>query len=193
MEQERVILKKLREQNKLTLNQATELIGRSKGWLSEVENNKGRSILRPKEFKRIYDLYNGDKYKRYFGAWVKIAHTPKVKQNSIFDGAIYKFLRNKKANLTTEYAAKKIGISSSYLSKIENGLKHPHKALKEKILKVYGYSSNSWKNFTTQDKRGKSVPIIYKLNILLGRLDESALAEILDFAISVYDHKLNKH
>ena len=85
MEQERLILKKLREQNELSLDAAVKLIERSKGWLSEIENNKGRSILRPREYQRIYQLYNGDKYKRYFGSWVKLAFAPKTSQSAIFE------------------------------------------------------------------------------------------------------------
>ena len=173
MEQERVILKKLREHNNLSLDAAAKLICRSKGWLSEIENNKGRSILRPQEYQRIFDLYQGNKHKRYFGNWIKNASlTPEQRFST--DGAIYKFLRTNKAKITLISAAQKIGISKGFLSKIEHGKKVPSPELKEKILTAYGYRLSSWKNFATKDsKRGAAIPIDYRLEILLQKLSDS--------------------
>jgi transcriptional regulator with XRE-family HTH domain len=182
MEHERVILKKLREHNKLSLDAAAELICRSKGWLSEIENNKGRSVLRPQEYQRIFNLYQGDKHKRYFGNWIKNASsTPE--QHFSTDGAIYKFLRTNKAKITLISAAQKIGISKGFLSKIEHGKKVPNPELKEKILATYGYRLSSWKNFATKDsKRGAAIPINYRLEILIQSLSENQKVALYQFA-----------
>ena len=185
MERERIILKKLREQNKLTLDEAAKLIGKSKGWLSEIENNKGRSVLRPKDYGRIYALYNGDKYKRYFGSWVKKVINENKSQSTTLDGAIYKFLRCHKAKLSLDCASRNIGVSKGYLSKVENGQKQPNKKLKESILKAYEYSPSSWKNFATHGPREKSIPVKYKLNILLKNLKESEFLKVMEFILSL--------
>ena len=108
-------------------------------------------------------------YKRLFGAWMRLANANKAlqRQSQSMDGAIYKFLREKKAKLSIREAAQKIGFSPGYLSRIENGFVIPNPQMKNKIIKIYGYSPSSWKNFATDDKRGKAIPTEYRLQILM--------------------------
>lgn len=187
MEQERVIIKRLRLANGLSAKATACLISKSAGWLSEIENGTGRSVLRPRDYKKIYDLLNGDKYKRHFGAWMKQANANKKlqRQSQSLDGAIYKFLREKKAKLSIREAAKEIGFSPGYLSRIENGQIIPSQDMRAKIIKVYGYSPNSWKNFATDDKRGKSIPIEFKLKILMQQLTSDQAQKVFNFALDL--------
>ncbi len=61
-----VILKKLRELNNYSLKTAAARIGKSVGWLSEVENNRGFSKLKESEFERIVNLFNGVRHREMF-------------------------------------------------------------------------------------------------------------------------------
>ena len=184
MEQERVVIKRLRLANGLSAKATARLISKSAGWLSEIENGTGRSVLRPRDYKKIYDLLNGDKYKRHFGAWMKQANADKKlqRQSQSLDGAIYKFLREQKAKLSIRKAAKQIGFSPGYLSRIENGHVLPSPEMKAKIIKVYGYSPSSWKNFATDDKRGKAIPIEFRLKILMQQLTPDEVLKVFNFA-----------
>lgn len=49
-----VILRKLRELNHLTVKQAAQQIGRSAGWISQIENCKGGARLKESDFERVY-------------------------------------------------------------------------------------------------------------------------------------------
>ncbi len=178
-----VILKKLRELNQLQLKAAAKHIGRSAGWLSEIENNRGNARISQTEFDRIVKAYGGEAQKRQFGAWVARAEKPKAKDASkiCFDGSVLKFLRHK-AGLTMAEVAKTTNLSKTYLSYLENGKKPVNQGLRDRLLKVYGYSPSSFKNFTTKDKRSASIPTRYKLQILLGNLGEQQIQEIFIFA-----------
>ena len=183
MEKERVIIKRLRLANGLSAKATACLISKSAGWLSEIESGTGRSVLRPRDYKKIYDLLNGDKYRRHFGAWMKQANTNKVqqRQSQSLEGAIYKFLREKKAKLSIRKAALEIGFSPGYLSRIENGHILPSPEVKARIIKAYGYRPSSWKNFATEDKRGKAIPVEFRLKILLLQLTPEELAKVYNF------------
>lgn len=65
-----VILRKLREINRLTMKEAGARIGRSAGWLSEIENGKGASRLLPSEFELIVSAFGGEAYKKQFSLWI---------------------------------------------------------------------------------------------------------------------------
>lgn len=185
MEQQRVIVKKLRKLSGLTIAQAACKINKSAGWLSEIENNKGRSVLRPKDYETIYNLLDGEKYKHQFGAWVKYANQKNKKHfTQDFDGAIYKFLRKQKAKLSIREVVKKNNISPAYLSLIENGLKRPSLELKNKILQSYGYKPSSWKNFSTKDDRSKAIPILDKISIVLKKMNKTQLEQVYEFIIN---------
>lgn len=183
MESYGVILKKLREINKLTLKKAAAHIGRSAGWLSEVENNKGNARIHPAEYERIISIYNGESYRRQFGAWIaKGQQKENASKEVSFHGAILRFLR-KKTKMTLEEASAKLELSPCYLSLLELGRKPLSILMRDKILNLYGYSPSSFKNFTTEDKRAKNIPSRYKLNILLKQLDDAKIDLIFNLAI----------
>jgi len=163
----------------LSVQKTALKIQRSKGWLSEIENNKGNSKLSEKEFNRIIRILDGDKYRPLFKTW---AATEKNKNqtNKIFDGAVLKYIRIKK-EIKIQDTEKLIGISVSYLSKIESGLKPVDLALRNKVMKGYGYSPSSFKNLSTDPIRSKTVPLKYKLEILLNQIGEKDIESIFDF------------
>ena len=178
-----VILRKLRELNRLTIKQAAKRIERSAGWLSEIENGKGAARIHPQEFERVVATLNGEPYRKQFGIWVAKAHKPDSPLNEVeFGGSVLKYLR-KKANLTLADAANKIGISKSYLSSLENGVKPLSTELRDQLMRVYGYSPSSFKNFTTEDKRAKNIPVRYKLDLLLKQMDELRIEKVFAFAL----------
>lgn len=178
-----VILQKLRELNRLTIKQAAKRIDRSAGWLSEIENGKGAARIHPQEFERIVAAFNGDSYRKQFGIWVAKAHKPTSTPSEVeFSGSVLKYLR-KKAHLTLADAARRIGLSKSYLSALENGVKPLSAELRDQFMRMYGYSPSSFKNFATEDKRAKSIPVRYKLDILLKQMDESRIEGIFAFAL----------
>ncbi len=53
-----VILRKLRELNQLTIKQAAAQLGRSVGWLSEIENSKGAARFNSPFTKRLNSTYS---------------------------------------------------------------------------------------------------------------------------------------
>lgn len=178
-----VILRKLRELNRLTIKQAAKRIERSAGWLSQIENEKGAARIHPQEFERIVAAYNGQSYRKQFGAWVAKAHKSISAPSEVeFSGSVLKYLR-KKAKLTLADVAKKIGLSKAYLSALENGVKPLSLELRNRLMSVYGYSPSSFKNFATEDKRAKNIPVRYKLDLLLKQMDEPRIEKILAFAL----------
>ncbi len=180
-----VILKQLRLIQKLQFKAAAAKIGRSAGWLSEIENNKGAARIHPQEFERIVAAYGGEAYRKHFSLWVANAHrgTATIKDKSL-GGAILKYLR-KKSGVRLESVASATGLSVSHLSRIETGVRPLSPELRDKLMRIYGYSPGSFKNFTTEDKRAKSVPARYKLNVLLKQMSDAGIERMLGFALSV--------
>ncbi len=182
MDHHGVVLRQLRLIKKLPIKQAAKLIGRSAGWLSEVENSKGHARLFPKEFERIVSAYGGESHRKQFGIWIAQAHKAQAFiQPDSFDGAVIKYLR-KKAGKPLGIAAREAGISSCYLSYLESGVRPLSKELRDKLLALYGYSPSSFKNFTTEDKRSKNIPARYKLEMLLKKMGDSQVSRVLDYA-----------
>ncbi len=177
-----VVLRKLREINQLPLKQAAKHIGKSAGWLSEIENGKGFARIHPQEFERIVAAYSGEAYRKQFGIWIAKAHVPIKSKEIKLDGAILKHLREK-AEYTLEEVATETDLSKCYLSYIENGLKPLPAKLKDRLMRLYGYSPSSFKNFATEDKRAKNIPTRYKLTALIKQLDESAIEKVFSFAL----------
>ena len=177
-----VILQKLRELNKLTIKQAAQQINRSVGWISQIENGKAAARLNAIEFERIVKVYNGEPYRKQFGGWItraKLAPPPSIEIS--FDGSILKYLRTK-AKMTLSEASTKVGVSYGHLSDIENGQKGLSDELKNRLVKAYGYSPASFRNFTSEDKRAKNIPTQYKLEVLLKKLDESEIETVFEFS-----------
>jgi transcriptional regulator with XRE-family HTH domain len=184
-----VILRKLRLLNKLQLRAAAARIGRSAGWLSEIENGNGSSRLHTQEFDRIVAAYGGEAYRKQFGIWVAKAHhldTPPI--DRLQGGAVLKYLR-KKAGLSLESAAKQSAVSVPYLSRLENGERRLIPELRDKLMQLYGYSPQSFKNFTTEDKRAKNIPSRYKLALVLKQMNEGNIEKLLAFALSLTEQE----
>ncbi|MFP5458504.1 MAG: hypothetical protein ACLGG7_07210, partial [Bacteriovoracia bacterium] len=80
-------------------------------------------------------------------------------------------------------AAGKVGLSSCYLSYLETGVKPLSNDLRDKLMRLYGYSPASFKNFTTEDKRSKNIPTRYKLGVLLRHLSEAEIEKVFAFAL----------
>jgi transcriptional regulator with XRE-family HTH domain len=178
-----VILRKLRELKQYQVKQAAQIIRRSAGWLSEIENGRGAARIGLEEFERIVSVYDGQAYRKQFPAWVAHAHryaTPK--QPLGFDGAILRHLRGK-AKLSLATAAEKVGISATHLCNLEKGKRSISPELRDGLMQVYGYSPSSFKNFATEDKRGKNIPVRYKLEILLNQLDGPRIEKVFAFAL----------
>ncbi len=187
-----VILKKLRELNQLTVKQAAQKIGRSSGWISQVENNRGAARLKAEVFERIIVAYNGESYRKQFGAWISRSKIQEQAPQEIsFEGSILKYLRTK-AGLTVQQGAKKAGLSKGHLSDLENGVKRLSGELRDKLMRIYGYSPASFRNFTDADKRAKNIPTRYKLNLLLGKLSESEIEKVFAFAFERAGTQLRK-
>jgi transcriptional regulator with XRE-family HTH domain len=180
-----VILRQLRALKKLPIKEAARRIEKSAGWLSEIENSKGSARIHPQEFERIVAAYEGEPYRKQFGIWAASSHKQKASVlDASFGGAVLKFLR-KKAKMPLKEAARGVGFSACYLSCIETGSKPLAQPLRDKLMRIYGYSPASFKNFTTEDKRSKNVPVRYKLALLLRQLDEARVEKVLGFALSV--------
>jgi len=189
MEHYGVVLRKLRELNQLSIKEAAKHIKRSAGWLSEIENEKGSARIYPLEFERIVAAYNGEAHRPQFGIWVAKAYKPEpTKKEICFGGSILRYLR-KKAQKSLDTASQEVGLSKAYLSYIETGVKPLSLELRNRLVRSYGYSPSSFKNFATEDKRAKNIPVRYKLDLLLKRMDESKIEMVFAYALET----LRKH
>ena len=186
-----VILKKLRLVNRLTIKEAAKKIGKSTGWICEVENANGAARIFPEEFERIVSAYEGEAYRKQFGAW--IAKTKQQNNNGLadssFGGSVLKYLRTKREMSLAE-AGSRAGLTASYLSYLEAGKKRLSPELRDRLMKVYGYSPSSYKNFASEDKRAKNVPVRFKLDALLKQLDTEKIERIFKFAMETAQLKV---
>ena len=85
-----------------------------------------------------------------------------------YDGAVLRFIRLKKGYDLAK--ASKLGLSLSYISKIETGAKPVSLEMRNQIMTGYGYSPSSFKNLSTDPVRSKAVPCQLKVEILLHAL-----------------------
>jgi transcriptional regulator with XRE-family HTH domain len=178
-----VILRKLRELKRLPIKEAAKRIERGVGWLSEIENGKGAARIHPQEFERIVAAYDGESYRKQFGIWVAQANKPAAAPKEVqFTGPVLRYLREK-AKLSLRAAARQVGLSVCYLSYLETGVKPLSSDLRDRLMRVYGYSPASFKNFTTEDKRSKNIPTRYKLGVLLRHLGEAEIEKVFVFAL----------
>lgn len=178
-----VILRKLRELKRLPIKEAAKRIERSAGWLSEIENGKGAARIHPQEFERIVAAYDGEAFRKQFGIWVAQANKPATALKDIqFTGPVLRYLREK-ANLSLGAAARQVGLSVCYLSYLETGVKPLSNDLRDRLMRIYGYSPVSFKNFTTEDKRSKNIPTRYKLGVLLRHMGEGEIERVFAFAL----------
>lgn len=180
MNNQGLILKKLRRLKGLSLKSAAQHIGKSVGWLSEVENSRGLSRLKDSEFERIVHRLDGQMHRSQFKTWVATEHKIKEKPGHSPTGAILKYIR-RRIPLSLEEASSRIGISKRYLTNLENGHKPIKLEMRNRIMRAYGYSPSSFCNLSANEKRAKSVPARYKINTLLNQLDAPALERVLQF------------
>lgn len=173
MENPGLIIQHLRSLSGLSVRNAAEKLGRSIGWLSEIENNCGTARITEDEFSRVVEALNGAKHRSQFKTWVA-SHRNQDHSARLFDGAALKFIRIRKG-LSLHNAGKLTHLSIGYLSKIETGLKPVSLELRNQIMIAYGYSPSSFKNLSTDPVRSKVVPIAFKLEILMNRLSKEQM------------------
>ena len=178
LENHGVIIRHLRQRKELSLRKCSNIINKSIGWLSEVENASGNSKLTEEEFDRIVSTLGGDKDRAMFKTWVA-KHKNKDNGDKTFDGAVLRYIRKKKG-ISLVDASASTGLSIGYLSKLETGLKAMTLELRNLIMQAYGYRPSSFKNLSKDPKRSKAVPIEYKLNILLKKMSEDEIKDIFN-------------
>lgn len=186
-----LIIKHLRKHSGLSVRKLAEKIGRSIGWISEIENECGTARLTDAEFQRIVDALDGGKHREMFRTWVA-NHQNSQRSDRTFDGAVLKFIRLKK-QMRLRDAAGVSGLSVSRLSKIEGGISPVTPELRNKIMVSFGYSPSSFKNLSTDPVRSKVVPLRYKLEILMRKMSELEIETVFNFALTVTaNNQLNK-
>ena len=179
-----IILLRLRKMNNETLKNVAKRMKKSAGWLSEIEQGRGKARLNDAEFMRIIKIYDGEKHKSKFGSWV----TKKTKRHRktiiCVDGAVFRYLRKKKG-YSLEEASSLLKVSTSHLCNMEAGKRTINQKWRIKLLRTYGYSEGSFKNFSTADKRSKSIPPEYKLQIILGIMSNELKEQLLLHALNL--------
>ncbi|MBK9322428.1 MAG: transcriptional regulator [Bdellovibrionaceae bacterium] len=165
-----LIIRELRTRSSLSIQKAAGLIGKSVGWLCEVENDRGTSRLNTAEFDRIIEILGGSNQRHMFKTWIANQKN-QDRTNKVFDGAVLKFIRIKKGISLFE-ASLKVGLSKGNLSKIENGAKPVTLEMRNQIMVAYGYSPSSFKNLSTDPIRSKAVPSRFKFQILLQKISK---------------------
>ena len=165
-----LIIRHLRMQAKLSVRKCAQKVEKSVGWISEIENGRGKARLSEQEFNRIVEILDGSKHREMFRTWVA-GYKKRENIDTTFDGAVLKFIRTKN-QLRLIDAARATGLSVSSLSKIESGLSLVDVDLRNKIMIAYGYSPSSFKNLSTDPVRSKVVPLRFKLEILMQQMSE---------------------
>lgn len=187
MESHGVIIRHLRTQNALSVQKTAELINRSVGWLSEIENQHGTARISEKEFARIVDILGGAQYSNQFKTWVASAKNRNSSAKK-FDGAVLKYIREK-CGYSLHKAKALTGYSVAYLSMLESGKKDVSLELRIKIMTGYGYSPSSFKNLSTDPVRSKAVPSVYKLEILLKKLSSKNIDDVFQYALDKFENQ----
>lgn len=174
-----IILKVIREQSRMSVRNFAQKIGRSSGWLSEVENEKGTARIKTEDFDYIVSTLGLDKQRSQFRTWVaNYRNTQKI--DRAYEGAVLKHIRLRRKIKLNEVSLKS-GLSIKEISLIENGKREPTLATRNSILKACGYSPASFKNFATDPVRSKAVPAELKLRILIKRLSEREISQLFEF------------
>lgn len=187
MDNHGIIINRLRIMSGLSVQQVARKIGRSKGWLSEIENNSGRSKITEPIFESIVNILDGNSHRSMFKTWVASAKN-KSSNAAFFDGAVLRFIRHKKQLCLTD-AAKTTGLSKSQISKIEKGIKQITTTTRNRIMVAYGYNPTSFKNLSSDPVRSKVVPKIYKLEILLKHMSEENINDLFTYAFEKFENQ----
>lgn len=180
MENYGLIIRHLRHLAGLTVQLAAKKLDRSAGWLSAIENNTGACRLTESEFDSIVERLDGAKHRAMFKTWTA-NYKNRERAEKTFDGAALKYIRIKK-ELSLAAAKKLTGLSISYISEIENGIKPVSLEMRNQIMVAYGYSPSSFKNLSKDPVRSKAVPTLYKLEILLNRLRSEQIEAVFQHA-----------
>ena len=181
-----VVLRKLRERNNLKIKEAAKLIGRSVGWLSGMENEASACRLKESEYQRILHLYNAEDHQKLIHAC--LSQTRKSDEDAapiVYDGSILKYLRIK-AGKSISAVAIEMDCAPSLLSQIENGRRTVGIEMRRHLLRTYGYSPESFKNFYSREKRALNVPARFHLEILLPHLSEQMTLAVFDYASELF-------
>ena len=175
-----VIIRHLRKLEDLNVREFSKKIGRSHGWLSDVENCTGKCHAPKEELDRIVEVLGAAKHRPMFRTWVasskKFDHVDRS-----MEGAVLKHVRLKRG-LTLDELAAKVTLSKWQLSRIENGHTAPTVEQRKEVLTACGYSPSSFKNLYFDPERSKRVSARFKLDILLNRLPECKILKILEYA-----------
>ena len=183
MENHGLIIRHLRLLAGLSVQLTAEKIGRSKGWISEIENNTGNCKLTESEFNRIVEALEGTKHRSMFKTWAA-TYKNRDRTAKTYDGAVLRFIRLKKG-YDLAAASKLVGLSLSYISKIETGAKPVTLEMRNQIMTSYGYSPSSFKNLSTDPIRSKVVPCQLKLEVLLHALQPEQIESVFNYAQSL--------
>lgn len=189
LENHGALLRELRKRAKMSLQIVANKLGRSSGWLSEVENGVGTSRLNSREFDRLVDVLGFSKDRHQFKTWMAGLKNQE-RASKAFDGAVLKFIRIKKGVSLTA-AAKRLGVSKGYLSKIETGLVPVSLERRNQLMIAYGYSPSSFKNLSTDPLRSKAVPSRFKFEIMLQTISPEAAEHIFQAALANHQRPLS--
>lgn len=179
-----IIIRHLRKRSGLSVQKTAKLLGKSAGWICEIENGVGTCRLRPTEFDRAVELLGGSKERHMFKTWIAGLKNQE-RASKVFDGAVLKFIRIKKG-LSLTAAAQKVGISKGYLSKLETGLAAIRLERRNELMHAYGYSPSSFKNLSTDPVRSKAVPNSYKFEILRHQMTDAQAEEFFQPVIQSF-------
>ena len=182
------LLRELRARAGISLQILADKIGRSSGWLSEVENGVGTCRLSSREFDRIVDALGFTKDRHLFKTWMAGLKN-QDRSSKDFDGAVLKFIRVKKG-LSLRDAASNAGVSPGYLCKVEKGKMPVTLNVRNQLMIAYGYSPSSFKNLSTDPVRSKAVPVSFKFDILLQHITPEAADAIFAAALDNYQRNL---
>lgn len=178
-----IIIRHLRKQAGLSVQKLARKIGKSAGWVSEIENNTGTSRLSEKEFERVVQLLDGSRHREMFRTWVANHHNAE-RIDRTYDGAVIKYIRLKK-EISLKKAANLTGLSQGYLCKLECGVKPLSAEMRKRLMAAYGYNPSSFKNLSTDPVRSKAVPRVFKLRILLRQMSGAQIEALHDLALGL--------
>jgi transcriptional regulator with XRE-family HTH domain len=177
-----IVVRELRKRLGLSLQIAARRIGKSVGWLSEIENCRGESRLGKVALERIVTLLDGERHRPMFKTWIA-NHKNEERRNRTFDGAILRHARNRRG-LSVTAASELLSMSKGYLSRLERGICHVTLPLRNRILVGYGYSTESFKNWSTDPVKSKAVPLKYKFDVLMQNISDEDAEIIFRNALS---------
>lgn len=117
-----VVIRELRKRQGMSIQVFAREISKSAGWVSSVENCDGKCRVTDVDLARIVEHFSVAHLRPQFRTW--IANERRLGSvDRRMEGPVLRHVRRKKG-LTLKQVAARVGVSPSYLSKVENG-KHP--------------------------------------------------------------------